>query len=82
MMTFLIQLPFIKKKNEYEVFLFSVVETTKKIDENNLILYMSKVLPPHMIPKKIFVLKEFPINKNGKIDRAKLINRYSNEIKY
>ena len=43
---------------------------------------MSKVLPPHMIPKKIFVLKEFPINKNGKIDRARLINRYSNEIKY
>ncbi len=73
---------FYKKKNEYEVFLFSVVETKKKIDENNLILYMSKVLPPHMIPKKIFVLKEFPINKNGKIDRARLINRYSNEIKY
>ena len=26
--------------------------------------------------------KEFPPNKNRKIDRAKLINRYSSEIKF
>jgi hypothetical protein len=29
-------------------------------------------LPPHMIPSKFIVLKQFPLNPNGKIDRKRL----------
>lgn len=49
-----------------------------KID---IILYLSQILPKYMIPSKFIILKDFPINMNGKIDRKKLLSEdYSEAI--
>ena len=37
---------------------------------------LAERVPSYMVPKKIVVLKEFPLNTNGKIDRAKLKETY------
>ena len=35
---------------------------------------LKKILPYYMIPKKMIPLETFPINKNGKVDRKKLLS--------
>jgi len=35
---------------------------------------LKQYIPKYMIPKRMRILKEFPINKNGKIDRKSLEN--------
>ncbi len=35
--------------------------------------YLEKEIPSYMIPFKFYRLEEFPLNKNGKIDRKKLL---------
>jgi amino acid adenylation domain-containing protein/thioester reductase-like protein len=42
------------------------------IHENEIIEYLSKYLPSYMIPSKFVVLKEMPLNQNGKIDKKLL----------
>jgi D-alanine--poly(phosphoribitol) ligase subunit 1 len=42
------------------------------IDENLIKKELSRFIPKYMIPKTIIILKEMPINKNGKYDRKKL----------
>ena len=42
------------------------------IDEKEIIAYLSKYLPSYMIPSKFVVLKEMPLNQNGKIDKKLL----------
>ena len=37
---------------------------------------MRKRLPAYMIPKKIIRVEAFPMNKNGKTDRTKLLANY------
>src|SRR6056300_1363180 len=37
-------------------------------------------LPSYMVPWKILVLKEFPLNQNGKIDRKLLINQLREDL--
>lgn len=37
---------------------------------------LSKLIPNYMIPKTIIILDKLPINKNGKIDRKILNDRY------
>lgn len=43
------------------------------IDKKDLRLALNKTLPVFMIPTKFVQLDEFPLNKNGKIDRKKLL---------
>ena len=41
-------------------------------DEKEVREYCHSHLPPHMIPSKFIILKELPLNSNGKVDRALL----------
>ncbi|CAF1573219.1 unnamed protein product [Rotaria magnacalcarata] len=42
------------------------------VDEKPLRAYCCSQLPPHMIPSKFIVLKQLPLNSNGKVDRKRL----------
>ena len=44
------------------------------VESSNLIEYISKSLPPYMIPSKFERLTAFPFTPNGKLDRKKLLN--------
>lgn len=37
---------------------------------------LAERIPSYMVPKKVIVLPEFPLNTNGKIDRKKLTEKY------
>lgn len=41
-------------------------------DTKSLIDYLKSIMPNYMIPSKILIRKEFPLNANGKIDRNTL----------
>ncbi len=46
------------------------------IDRKDLSIKLKETLPIFMIPTKLIQLNEFPLNKNGKIDRKKLMEEY------
>ena len=46
------------------------------IDKKELRSFLSETLPVHMIPTKLIQMEEFPMTKNGKIDRKKLMAIY------
>ena len=37
---------------------------------------LAELIPSYMVPKKIIVLDQFPLNVNGKIDRKALKEEY------
>ena len=47
------------------------------VDTSNLTEHLKSKIPYYMIPTKIFVIEEFPLNSNGKVDRALLKNSIS-----
>lgn len=59
------------KDNKYLVCYYLSDET---LENSNLIEYISKSLPPYMIPSKFEKLDIFPFTPNGKLDRKKLLN--------
>ena len=65
---------YIKNKNSYNKQLVAVVETSKKIKQNSIFEFLKKRLPIYMLPKEIIFIKKFPKNKNGKIDRIKILS--------
>ncbi|WP_238861405.1 non-ribosomal peptide synthetase/type I polyketide synthase [Clostridium sp. YIM B02569] len=56
---------------ENEIYAFAIVRNDFKQDQLNN--YISENLNAYMIPRKVFVLKEIPVNNNGKINNKKLI---------
>jgi amino acid adenylation domain-containing protein len=50
------------------------VSGVKAFDERRVLARCSDVLPDYMVPKKIYVVDELPLNPNQKIDRGKLSN--------
>ena len=62
-------LVFLNKSGNNELALF--VEN-EKVDKSKLINYLNSKLPSYMIPSKIFLEKEFPLNANSKVDKVKL----------
>lgn len=50
-----------------------VAESENALNEEELLLVMSEVLPKHHMPKKIYSVKELPRNQAFKVDRNKLI---------
>ena len=62
------------KKNK----IYAVIESRDMLQKSQHEL-IKKNLPNYMIPKKIFYLSKFPLNKNMKIDRNKIINHFKNE---
>ena len=66
-----------KKSKNYDNYLIGVIKTTDKnitVDQINELL--KKELVNYMIPSKIFLVKNLPLNSNGKIDRKKIIKEY------
>ena len=62
---------FTKKKQIY-----SIIEGISKISQKQRQL-IEKNLAKHMIPKKNFFVSKFPLNKNMKIDKKKIIEKFS-----
>ena len=50
----------------------SFIVLNKDLTEENIKYELSKLIPSYMIPKKIVIVDNIPINKNGKYDRKKL----------
>lgn len=48
------------------------------VDISLLLVYLKAKLPYYMIPSKVIIIKDFPLNSNGKVDRKSLINRLTN----
>ena len=46
------------------------------IDSKELKIKLSSELPVYMVPTKVILLDNFPLTKNGKIDRKELFNMY------
>ena len=71
----------LKKYENDSGILFSIVENPKNnLSEYKIKKEIQKSLPVYMIPKTVFVIKNFPINKNGKIDRTKLLSSFRKKI--
>lgn len=51
------------------------------IDKKELHSKLRKILPVYMIPTSLIKMEEFPMTKNGKIDRKKLMQIYKENIK-
>jgi acyl-coenzyme A synthetase/AMP-(fatty) acid ligase len=68
---------FEKKDKNYKNYLISIIKLNSFLSEINLRKLIAEQLPEYMIPKKIVLLKNIPLNSNGKIDRKKLLIRYS-----
>jgi amino acid adenylation domain-containing protein len=49
------------------------------ISKKDLHMFLKENIPVHMIPTKIIQMEEFPMTKNGKIDRKKLMAIYKEE---
>ncbi len=49
------------------------VSGVESLDTSRVINDCSRALPDYMVPKRIHVLAEMPLNVNGKIDRQKLV---------
>lgn len=46
---------------------------TPEITPNLLLEALYTILPPYMLPKKVFLLDQLPKNQNGKVDRTQLM---------
>jgi len=44
------------------------------LDADRVLDYCSKFLPSYMVPRKIYLCDEMPLNANGKIDRPRLVS--------
>jgi D-alanine--poly(phosphoribitol) ligase subunit 1 len=67
---------FIQNISEYEKVICAAIEnfsSKKEFIELNL----KKTLPSYMLPKKIIFMNKFPLNKNFKIDRIKIMQSFN-----
>ena len=67
-----------KKTNGTE----SIVIFVEKQEDQTEILKekLRTVLPAALIPEKIISVRQFPLNSNGKVDKSRLFEEYSNQI--
>ena len=66
-----------KKSKNYDNYLIGIIQTINNnvtVDQINELL--KKELVNYMIPSKIILVKNLPLNSNGKIDRKKIIKEY------
>lgn len=57
--------------------LYGFVATTSTYEEEQILKQLGEILPPYMIPHRIFLLEHLPKNANGKVDRKKLLESIS-----
>ena len=66
-----------KKTRNYDNYLAAVIKpVNKKISDFDLKKAALKELPQYMIPAQFILVKNIPLNSNGKIDRKKIIKKY------
>ena len=66
-----------KKTRNYENYLTAIIKPINKtVSEIELRQAALKELPNYMIPTKFVMIKNIPLNSNGKIDRRKIFNKY------
>lgn len=61
------------------LYCFAIVENG--YDEKEFFTWIAEKLPDYMIPKKLFVLDQFPVTYNGKIDEKKLLEHMESNLK-
>jgi amino acid adenylation domain-containing protein len=49
------------------------------LDHDRALEYCSNILPGYMVPRKIYLCDEMPLNANGKLDRSKLVSLLKSE---
>ena len=71
---------FVKKDEEFLDALVSIVITDKELKRDFVKQQLESQLPRHLQPDYYHMVQKskIPLNQNGKIDRAKLINQYIN----
>ena len=62
--------------SEYEKIICAAIENFSSKKEY-IELNLKKTLPSYMLPKKIVFMNKFPLNKNFKIDRIKIIQSFN-----
>jgi len=45
----------------------------KTLDQDHVLASCGRFLPDYMVPRKIYLLDQLPLNANHKIDRGKLV---------
>lgn len=67
--------------DEKKLIAFVQLNGEKVFSEGDIVQYLRKFLPSHMLPSKVFVASTpLPLNKNGKLDRKKIQKEASNII--
>lgn len=61
-----------KVESEANALLAAYICTDKGFDLKKFRQYLYQNLPLYLVPQSINLLQEFPLNKNGKVDKAKL----------
>ena len=61
--------------------IFAALESSYS-NSNKIYKWVKKILPNYMIPKDIIFYKKFYFNKNGKIDRTRIIMDSRNKINF
>ena len=54
----------------------AVIECTE-VEKKDVSEYLKEYLPDYMIPREFILIKELPKNKNGKVDRIKVISLFN-----
>lgn len=67
---------FVKKIDEYDV-LSCILEADNELDVKKLSEFLRQYLMQILIPRKFFIVNEFPRNNNGKINRKAIIEAYN-----
>ncbi len=63
---------------EKKVALF--LQTKNEVTKRQMKVQLKEYLPKYMIPDEVYTLAEFPVNKNGKIDRKVLMSQRMSEV--
>jgi amino acid adenylation domain-containing protein len=53
-----------------QVGIASFIESKQAFDTDSIIMECKKILPVYMVPGRIYILNEMPLNRNGKVDRV------------
>jgi acyl-coenzyme A synthetase/AMP-(fatty) acid ligase len=53
--------------------LVTFVSGLETLDENRALAYCRDRLPDYMVPRKVVLINDMPVNANGKIDKAGLV---------
>jgi amino acid adenylation domain-containing protein len=51
----------------------AIIAGEQTLDEKRIVSFCSELLPPYMVPSRIYFVEHLPLNANGKIDRPRLL---------